>query len=77
MPDPGSSEPVKKGDLLLDLIATLGVIAVAVGGTLGVSFMVTTHTPGVTRSAKLKWDEREHLIQQAQQQEQSECRVIP
>jgi hypothetical protein len=77
-PDPnGAPQPVKKGDPVLSLIATLGVIAVAVGGTLGVSFMTTTHTAGATRSAKLQWEERQRLIEEAQQQELAEQSPAP
>lgn len=72
MPDASAApQPVKKGDPVMSLIATLGVVGVAIGGTLGVCFMTTTHTAGATRSAKLKWEQRERLIQQAQEQEQA------
>jgi len=72
MPDPtGPPRSVPKGDPVLNLIATLGVGLVAVGGVMFASFATTTRTCGATRSAKLQWEQRKLQIEQAYQQDQA------
>ena len=66
----GPPQPVASDDVL-NTIAFVGVILVALGGLMVPVFTSTRHTAGATRSAKLEWENRQQQIEQAIQAEQA------
>jgi len=70
MPDStGPPRPVPKGDPVLNLITTVGVSTVAIGGVMFAMSALTSPCRGATRSAKLQWEQRQLQVEQAYQQE--------
>jgi hypothetical protein len=49
----------------LNFMTAVGVGAVAVGGVMFAVSATTTTCHGATRSAKLQWEQRERLVEQA------------
>jgi hypothetical protein len=68
MPDAsGPPQAVEANDPVLRAIATTGIVLVAAGGLLLATSGSTTHTAGSTRSAKLRWAERQEQVKEAAQ----------
>lgn len=59
----GAPEPVSKGSAWLDNVVALAMAgALAYGGYIVVAPMLVGHTAGATRSARLRWEERQRVI---------------
>jgi hypothetical protein len=72
MPDPAAApRPLKIEDPALRAIGIAGVALVTVGGLLLPFSMATTSTAGATRSAKIKWEERQAELRQAAAKEEA------
>jgi hypothetical protein len=67
MGDPaGSPQAVEAKDPVLRGIATLGITAVIAGGILVPFFASAGSCMGATRSAKVKWEQRQQQIEKAE-----------
>jgi hypothetical protein len=61
----GPPQAVEARDPVLKAIAGLGIAAVVAGGLLIPAMCTTGSTRGATRSAKVKWEQRQQEIEQA------------
>jgi hypothetical protein len=66
MGDPtGQPQAVEAKDPVLKLIGGIGITVVVVGGLLLPAVVSTRPCMGATRSAKTKWEQRQHEVDQA------------
>lgn len=61
----GEPQAVEAKDPVLGAIAAVGITLVVGGGLLLPLVASTSRTCGATRSAKVKWEQRQHEIEQA------------
>ncbi len=72
MPDPsGPPQAIEANDPVLRTIATTGIVVVAAGGLMLAMSGGTTATCGATRSAKLRWEQRQEQVKEAAQSAQA------
>jgi len=64
-------EPVGGGVTLLESLASLGLIALAIVGATVLVAAYPTRTAGATRSARLEWQQRQQQVDSAVAEEQA------
>ena len=67
----GPPQAVEANDPVLRTIATAGIVLVAAGGVMLAMSGGTTATCGATRSAKLRWEQRQEQVKEAAQSAQA------